>query len=55
MVENQAEISLGQSNSVTEIPVNFSTEHKQMLGHTKMTLEDGHICINKNMISLSLA
>lgn len=29
------------------IPVYFSTEHKQMLGHTKMILEDGHICINK--------
>ena len=28
------------------IPVNFSTEHKQMLGHAKMLFEQGHVSIN---------
>jgi hypothetical protein len=28
------------------IPVNFSTEHKQMLGHVKMLFEKGHVSIN---------
>jgi hypothetical protein len=29
------------------IPVNFSTEHKQMLGHAKMLFEKGHVSINQ--------
>ena len=28
------------------IPINFSTEHKQMLGHAKMMFEKGYVCIN---------
>ena len=29
------------------IPVNFSVEHKAMLGHAKMLLENGHISIDQ--------
>jgi hypothetical protein len=28
------------------IPINFNTEHKVMLGHAKMLLEDGFIAID---------
>ena len=28
------------------IPVNFSTEHKAMLGHAKMMFEKGNVSIN---------
>ena len=28
------------------IPVNFSTEHKAMLGHAKMMFEQRYVCIN---------
>ena len=28
------------------IPVNFSTEHKAMLGHAKMMFEQGYVSIN---------
>ena len=28
------------------IPVNFSTEHKAMLGHTKMIFEKEHVSIS---------
>jgi hypothetical protein len=34
------------TKSMTVIPVNFSTEHKAMLGHTKMLFEEGYISIN---------
>lgn len=32
---------------MTVIPVNFSTEHKAMLGHTKMLFERGYLSINQ--------
>ncbi len=32
--------------SMGVIPVNFSTEHKAMLGHTKMLFEGGHVSVN---------
>ena len=31
---------------MTVIPVNFSTEHKAMLGHAKMIFEKGYVSIN---------
>ena len=31
------------------IPVNFSTEHKVMLGHAKMIFEKSYVSINQNM------
>ena len=36
------------------IPVNFSTEHKQMLGHTKMIFEKGYVSINQHNLITSL-
>jgi hypothetical protein len=33
--------------SMIVIPVNFSVEHKAMLGHAKMLLENGHISIDQ--------
>ena len=36
------------------IPVNFSTEHKQMLGHTKMIFEKGYVSINQHKLITSL-
>ncbi len=42
------------------IPVNFSTEHREMLGHAKMLMESGMVAINpiffdKLIISLRTA
>jgi hypothetical protein len=37
------------------IPVNFSTEHKQMLGHAKMLFEKGHVSINSKHYKLITA
>jgi hypothetical protein len=34
------------TRAMTVVPVNFSTEHKGMLGHAKMLFERGHISIN---------
>jgi hypothetical protein len=34
------------TKSMTVIPVNFSTKHKQMLGHAKILFEQGHVSIN---------
>ena len=34
------------TRNMVVIPVNFSTEHKAMLGHIKMLFEEGHISIN---------
>jgi hypothetical protein len=34
------------TRAMTVIPVNFSTEHKAMLGHAKMLFEQGHVSIN---------
>ena len=31
---------------MTVIPVNFSTEHKAMLGHVKMLVEKGYVSVN---------
>jgi hypothetical protein len=46
-------------NCMRVIPVSFLKEHKVMLGHTKMLLEQGHIAINskfdKLLISLHTA
>jgi hypothetical protein len=36
-----------KSSSMVVIPVNFSTDHRAMLGHAKMMLEDGHVSINQ--------
>jgi hypothetical protein len=33
--------------AMTVIPVNFSTEHKVMLGHAKMSFEKGYVSINQ--------
>ncbi|MGC1132864.1 MAG: DEAD/DEAH box helicase family protein [Nitrososphaeraceae archaeon] len=45
--------------SMKVIPVNFATKHKEMLGHTKLLLERGHVAINpkfhKLVTSLSTA
>ena len=35
------------TKSMVVIPINFSTEHKAMLGHAKMMLEDGYISIDQ--------
>jgi hypothetical protein len=35
------------TKAMVVIPVNFSTEHKAMLGHAKMLFEKGHVSINK--------
>jgi hypothetical protein len=35
------------TNNMVVIPVNFSTEHKAMLGHAKMLLEKGYVSINQ--------
>lgn len=35
------------TNNMVVIPVNFSTEHKAMLGHTKMLFEKGYVSINQ--------
>ena len=35
------------TKSMVVIPVNFNTEHKQMLGHAKMLFEKGHVSINQ--------
>jgi hypothetical protein len=37
------------------IPINFSTEHKKMLGHAKFLLEDGRIAINPKFTKLITA
>ena len=37
---------LDWTNSMTVIPVNFSTEHKAMLSHCKMIFEKGYVSIN---------
>ena len=34
------------TKNMTVIPVNFSTEHKAMLGHVKMIFEKGYVSIN---------
>ena len=34
------------TQKMTVIPVNFSVEHKAMLGHAKMLFEKGHVSIN---------
>ena len=34
------------AKSMTVIPVNFSTEHKAMLGHVKMLVEKGYVSVN---------
>jgi hypothetical protein len=46
----QMKVDYGQNMKV--IPVNFSSEHKSMLGHTKMLLEDGLISIDSGFDKL---
>ena len=47
------------AKSMTVIPVNFSTEHKAMLGHVKMLVEKGYVSVNskhdKRLTSLRTA
>ena len=42
---------LDWTNNMTVIPVNFSTEHKAMLGHCKMIFEKGYVS-SKRILNL---
>jgi hypothetical protein len=39
-------------HSMKVYPVNFSTRHKEMLGHTKLLLEKGYVAINPKFYKL---
>lgn len=57
--KEQTERYARNSFAMKVFPVNFSTKHREMLGHTKLFLERGYVAINpkfhKLVTSLSTA
>jgi hypothetical protein len=46
VIEQAKKTRWNWQNSMTVVPVHFSTEHKELLNHTKLLLEYGYLSIN---------